>query len=83
SRRLRSQIRESPDSPGRFTAADGSASVVQLPKRGDVKSAEEIMEILEAYDLTGSLRDARSWWGACITRSRVCGRAGARCELVE
>jgi molybdenum-dependent DNA-binding transcriptional regulator ModE len=23
-----------------------------------VKSAEEIMEILEAYDLTGSLRDA-------------------------
>ncbi|WP_206600135.1 hypothetical protein, partial [Mycobacterium tuberculosis] len=45
--------------------------------------AEEIMEILEAYDLTGSLRDARSWWGACITRSRVCGRAGARCELVE
>ncbi|CLP66993.1 Uncharacterised protein [Mycobacterium tuberculosis] len=46
-------------------------------------TAEEIMEILEAYDLTGSLRDARSWWGACITRSRVCGRAGARCELVE
>lgn len=67
----------------RASAADGSASVVQLPKRGDVKSAEEIMEILEAYDLTGSLRDARSWWGACITRSRVCGRAGARCELVE
>lgn len=67
----------------RASAADGSASVVQLPKRGDVKSAEEIMEILEAYDLTGSLRDARSWWGACITRSRVCGRAGARCELIE
>lgn len=42
----------------RASAADGSASVVQLPKRGDVKSAEEIMEILEAYDLTGSLRDA-------------------------
>lgn len=55
----------------RESAADGSASVVQLPRRGDVKSAEEIMEILEAYDLTGSLRDARSWRGACITRSRV------------
>jgi hypothetical protein len=26
--------------------------------RGRVKSAEEIMNILEAYDLTGSLRDA-------------------------
>src|SRR6516165_10028638 len=29
-----------------------------VPGRGRVKSAEEIMEILEAYDLTGSLRDA-------------------------
>jgi len=28
-----------------------------VPKR-DVKSAEEIMEILEAFDLTGSCRDA-------------------------
>src|SRR5216684_3963994 len=28
------------------------------PGRGHVKSAEEIMEILAAYDLTGSLRDA-------------------------
>ena len=29
-----------------------------VPGRGRVKSAEEIMNILEAYDLTGSLRDA-------------------------
>lgn len=26
-----------------------------------LKSAEEIMEILDAYDLTGSLRDAPTW----------------------
>jgi len=36
-----------------------SANSTQLvPGRGRVKSAEEIMNILEAYDLTGSLRDA-------------------------
>ena len=29
-----------------------------VPGRGRVKSAEEIMNILEAFDLTGSLRDA-------------------------
>ncbi len=29
-----------------------------VPGRERVKSAEEIMNILEAYDLTGSLRDA-------------------------
>ena len=31
---------------------------ISVPGRGRVKSAEEIMNILEAYDLTGSLRDA-------------------------
>jgi len=30
----------------------------QTPRRDLLKSAEEIMEILEAYDLTGSYRDA-------------------------
>lgn len=29
-----------------------------FPGRGRVKSAEEIMNILEAHDLTGSFRDA-------------------------
>ena len=28
------------------------------PRRGRVKSAEEIMEILEGFDLTASYRDA-------------------------
>ena len=31
---------------------------LEPPRREQVKSAEEIMEILEAYDLTGSFRDA-------------------------
>jgi hypothetical protein len=29
-----------------------------VPEEGRVKSAEEIMQILEAFDLTGSYRDA-------------------------
>jgi hypothetical protein len=33
-----------------------------------LKSAEEIMEILDAYDLTGSLRDAGELAGARTTR---------------
>src|SRR5208283_3713944 len=35
-----------------------SAIWTSFPGRGRVKSAEEIMNIVEAYDLTGSLRDA-------------------------
>ena len=35
-----------------------SAIWTSFPGRGRVKSAEEIMNILEAYDLTGSFRDA-------------------------
>ena len=34
-----------------------------------MKSAEEIMEILDAFDLTGSLRPPRSWRGVLITPS--------------
>ena len=42
-----------------------------------MKSAEEIMNILEAYDLTGSLRDAaRAGRLFAITRwPAMCGRA--------
>jgi len=46
-----------------------------------VKSAEEIMNILEAYDLTGSLRDAAELAGcshhtvARYVRARDAGRA--------
>ena len=34
------------------------AMLIRHPEEGWVKSAEEIMEILEAYDLTESYRDA-------------------------
>ena len=39
-------------------SAERRQPLFSSPRRGEVKSAEEIMEILEAYDLTGSLRDA-------------------------
>jgi hypothetical protein len=59
-----------------------------------VKSAEEIMEILEAYDLTGSLRDAAELAGcshhtvACLVAARergelTPGRAERREMLVD
>ena len=59
-----------------------------------MKSAEEIMEILEAYDLTGSLRDAAELAGcshhtvaqyvAARERGRVDpGRAPRRVMLVD
>ena len=38
--------------------ASGAIRTQLVPGRGRVKSAEEVMEILAAYDLTGSLRDA-------------------------
>src|SRR5688500_1209454 len=34
------------------------AMLIRHPEEGWLKSAEEIMQILEAYDLTGSYRDA-------------------------
>jgi hypothetical protein len=42
-----------------------------------VKYAEEIMEILEGFDLTGSLRDATET-GRVLpnTVARLCGRSG-------
>jgi hypothetical protein len=45
-----------------------------------VKSAEEIMNILEAFDLTGSLRDAAELAGCSITPSHGMwpGASGAR-----
>jgi molybdenum-dependent DNA-binding transcriptional regulator ModE len=36
----------------------GAEALHRSRGRDEVKSAEEIMEILNAYDLTGSLRDA-------------------------
>ena len=51
------------------------------PKRDNLKSAEEIMEMLEAFDLTGSLRDAAELRGARITRSGgMCGPGCGRGE---
>jgi transposase len=46
--------------PRGFTARQGIATAEQLTttEEGDVKSSGEIMEILEAYDLTGSYRSA-------------------------
>ena len=46
-----------------------------------MKSAEEIMEILEAFDLTGSCRDAAVLAGVRITRSRIMLRRGRRAGL--
>jgi len=39
-------------------SAVGGAETPTAPRRDTVKSAEEIMNMLEAFDLTGSLRDA-------------------------
>ena len=36
-----------------------------------MKKPEEVMEILEAYDLTGSLRRRRRWSGVITRRSRI------------
>ena len=43
---------------GPSSGALGGAEAPFTPEEGHVKSAGEIMEILEAFDLTGSLRDA-------------------------
>src|SRR5689334_13702730 len=43
--------------PSRSWLSDTNSSSA-VPGRGQVNSAEEIMNILEAYDLMGSLRDA-------------------------
>ena len=58
-----------------------------------MKSAEEIMEILEAYDLTGSFRDAAELAGcshhtvsghvAARDAGRVLGAAVARAQLID
>jgi hypothetical protein len=58
-----------------------------------LKSAEEIMEILEAYDLTGSFRDAGELAGcshhtvaahvAARDAGRVSGAAVARAPLID
>ena len=43
---------------GPLLGSAGRCEAFEPPRREQVKSAEEIMEILEAYDLTGSFRDA-------------------------
>ncbi|MGI8627440.1 MAG: IS21 family transposase [Geodermatophilaceae bacterium] len=58
-----------------------------------MKSAEEIMEMLEAFDLTGSLRDAGELAGcshhtvgryvAARDAGGVCGRAASRPKLID
>ena len=49
---------------------------LDAPGGAAVKSAEEIMNMLEAFDLTGSLRDAgRAGWGLAPHRGPV--REGA------
>jgi len=62
-------------------------------RRDYLKSAEEIMEILEAYDLTGSFRDAAELAGcshhtvaahvAARDAGRVCGVAVVRPQLID
>src|SRR5204862_857988 len=64
-----------------------------VPGRGRVKSAEEIMNILEAYDLTGSLRDAAELAGcshptvaryvAARDAGGVSDRPEARARLID
>ena len=49
----------------------------RVGKAGLMKQFEEIMEILEAFDLTGCLRAARRWW-AVITGRSGCGFAPER-----
>ncbi len=46
------------------------AVLIRVATRGrdKLKSAEEIMEILDTYDLTGSLRDAAELAGVPTTR---------------
>ena len=65
----------------------------RLPRRNTVKSAGEIMEILEAFDLTGSMRDAAELAGcshhtvARYVAAREAGgridRAAARAQLID
>ena len=63
------------------------------PRRDRLKSAEEIMEILEAYDLTGSFRDAAELAGcshhtiaahvAARDAGDLSGRPAARRQLID
>lgn len=41
-----------------------------------LKSSEEFMEILQVFDLTGSLRSAAGWPGAITRRWRATSRCG-------
>jgi molybdenum-dependent DNA-binding transcriptional regulator ModE len=52
--------------------------LLRRPEEGWLKSAEEIMEILEAYDLTGSYRDAGELAGC--SHHTVAGYVQAREE---
>jgi hypothetical protein len=54
------------------------ANRTQPPRRGRVKSAEEIMEILEGFDLTGSYRDSAE--AAGCSHHTVAGYVRAREE---
>ncbi len=72
---------------------DGGAEAPVDPKRDKLKSAEEIMEMLEAFDLTGSLRDAAELAGcshhtvakhvAARDAGGVSDRAAARPQLID
>ena len=63
------------------------------PRRDTVKSAEEIMNMLEAFDLTGSLRDAGELAGvshhtvaryvAAREAGVLSGRAAVRPQLID
>jgi len=58
-------------------------STVALPEEGHVKSAEEIMEILDAYDLTESFRDAAELVGCShhtVARYVTAREAGQRLD---
>ena len=78
--------------PGPLFGCDGGAEAPVDPKRDNLKSAEEIMEMLEAFDLTGSLRDAAELAGCShhtvgrYVRARDAGgvsdRAAARIAAV-
>src|SRR6202011_2070189 len=69
---------------GPLFRCDGGAEAPVDPKRDYLKSAEEIMEMLEAFDLTGSLRDAAELSGCShhtvgrYVRVRDAGGAGDR-----
>lgn len=49
-----------------------------------MKSREEFMEILEAFDLTGSFRDGSSPWGwVSMWRQRRCSKNTAAAQHLE